>query len=886
MTRPRIGLTCLLFFCSGISGLGYQIIWSRQFGLGLGTEMASVLAVVGAFMGGMAVGSLGFDKVLSRSAEPGRWYACLEIGIGLWAFISSWLMPAVQVVGLKAIGLEPSFARHWVVAFCLPFLTLLPATVAMGATLPAMDRWIAPYFAEHRAIGLIYAVNTFGAVIGTLLSAFVLLPTLGFKSSIGVFAAINVCCGLAAFWLRRAAHSGQQGKLQPVSRGNLRVTPDATGTSSCPPASSSWDPSMPSARLARANDAPMSRREILTLCMTGFLGLGYEAVGIRALSQVLENTIYTFAFVLAVYLLGTAAGGALYQRFLKARPAASTLQFLLLSLSSACALGGIILSRAQWIYDMLRQPPDESAPAQVFLAVLVFGLPTLFMGATFSHLVQNSRRLNGGVGFAAAFNILGGTLGPFIFGVLLLPLVGIKLSLLLIGIGYLTLLPALLKPGWAISLPLVLALLLGLLPFQIVQIPPGAKVAVYKEGTSASVAVLEDTDGNRTLRVNNRFQMGGTGAAAAEYRHAHIPLLLHPNPGRALVLGLGTGISLGGTGFHPNLRTDGVELLPEVIEVMPQFEPFNRSPLRNPAMRVYAADARRFVQTTTNLYDVVISDLFHPAMDGAGALYTVEHFQAIRRRLAAGGIFCQWLPLHQLDDDMLRVIVRTFLEVFPEAQAYLLRFNVDAPVLGLVGFTTAPVFSPAWIENRAGSPELEEQLRSQSLADSIRVFGCLLAGAGELRSFAADAPLNSDDFPRVMFGAPHFAHLKNGNSYGRLLALLKIEFPDPGKTLGLKGGPEAGAFSARLKTYFAARAVYVEGLVAQVEGRPDAALNAFVESARLSPDFTPGYAHALSVASLLARSRPEEARALLERLAAAQPSRPVAREMLQRLFGN
>lgn len=844
--RPRASLICLLFFCSGISGLGYQIIWSRQFGLALGTEMASVLAVVCAFMGGMAIGSLGFDKILSRSDHPGRWYAGLEVSIGIWALVSGWFMPDVQQFGLRMIGLEPDFLRNWLVAFLLPFFTLLPATAAMGATLPAMDRWIAPLFAEHRAIGFIYAVNTFGAVIGTWLSAFVLMPALGFKSTITVFAGLNVLCGLAAAWLQKPVQSPQR---QPEIR-------------------------------------PIPWRYLVTLLIAGLLGMGYEAVGIRALSQVLENTIYTFAFVLAVYLVGTAAGGALYQRFLRSHPATATLQILLLSLSSACVLGGIILSRAQWIYDALRQPPNESMLAQVFLAVLVFGLPTLCMGATFSHLVQHSRRPNGGVGFAAALNILGGALGPFIFGVLLLPLVGIKVSLLLIGIGYLTLLPALLKPGWPIFLPLALVLGLGLFPLQLVQIPPGAKLALHKEGMSASVAVLEDSDGNRTLRVNNRFQMGGTGAAAAEYRHAHIPLLLHPNPGRALVLGLGTGISMGGAAFHPNLQTDGVELLPEVIEVMPQFEPFNRSPLHNPAMHVYAADARRFVRASTNQYDVVISDLFHPAMDGAGALYTVEHFQAIKRRLARQGLFCQWLPLHQLDEDMLRVIVHTFLEVFPEAQAYLLRFNVDAPVLGLVGFTAPPAFSSDWIENRARSTELGEQLKNQSLADSVRFFGCLLAGARELRAFAADAPLNSDDFPRVVFGAPRFAHVKDANSYGRLLSLLKIESPNPQQTLGLKGGQEADAFSARLKTYFAARAVYLQGLVEQVEGHPDAALNSFVESARLSPDFTPGYAHALSVASLLAKTKPAEARALLERLAAAQPSRPVAQEMLRRLFGN
>src|SRR5437667_5231159 len=216
----------------------------------------------------------------------------------------------------------------------------------------------------------------------------------------------------------------------------------------------------------------------------------------------------------------------------------------------------------------------------------------------------------------------------------------------------------------------------------------------------ASVAVLEDAGGHKTLRVNNRFQMGGTGSAEAEYRHAHIPLLLHPAPRRALFLGLGTGITFGGASLHPLLQSEGVELVPEVVAVMPDFDPYNFAPWRNPSLKLRVGDARRFVRATKAQYDVIVADLFHPARDGAGALYTLEHFQAIRERLAPGGLFCQWLPLHQLDEDMLRVITRTFLEVFPGGQGWLLRFNVDAPVLGLVGSVGPLHYSTQWVEKR------------------------------------------------------------------------------------------------------------------------------------------------------------------------------------------
>src|SRR2546430_8201381 len=135
---------------------------------------------------------------------------------------------------------------------------------------------------------------------------------------------------------------------------------------------------------------------------------------------------------------------------------------------------------------------------------------------------------------------------------------------------------------------------------------------------------------------------------------------------------------------------------------MPQFEPYNFAPQQKPQLRLFVADARRFVRVTDAQYDVIVADLFHPARDGAGTLYTLEHFRAIRNRLAPGGLFCQWLPLHQLDEEMLRVIVRTFLEVFPDTRAWLLRFNVDTPVLGLIGTLEPTKYPPGWWERRAG----------------------------------------------------------------------------------------------------------------------------------------------------------------------------------------
>jgi spermidine synthase len=638
---------------------------------------------------------------------------------------------------------------------------------------------------------------------------------------------------------------------------------------------------------ALIESASLRRRLHFAMFATGLLGIGYEVVGIRVLSQVLENTVYTFATVLSVYLLGTSVGAALNQRFAKRPSGTVLLTRLLCALATSCALGIVALSRMPTLYRAARASLGDSPPAvlvaELLAAIAVFGLPTIFMGALFAELAQRLRCDEGGVGAAAALNTFGGALAAVLFAIVILPVIGAKWTLVSIAAGYTVVSVALFQ--WPSGLLAAVVVLVMTFPvnLQLVQLPPGHKLTQYREGVMDSVAVIENLEGQRTLRVNSRFQMGSTAAAAAEYRQAHIPLLLHANPKRALFLGVGTGITIGAATVHPNLRSDGVELVPEIVELMPAFEPHNFSPTHQPNLTIHIADARRFVRASDSTYDVIVADLFHPARDGAGSLYTVEHFRAIRERLAPGGLFCQWLPLYQLDEEMLRVIARTFLEIFPDAEGWLLQFNVDTPVLGLVGKTEPGAYDEQWIERRLAAPALETGLKKLALADSIRFFGCLVADAQMLWTFAADAPSNTDDLPRVTFDAPRFTYRKDALPYGRLLALLKLGNPDAHHTLMRRDNLQTAAFHERLARYWRARDVYLQALIADAGGKHSQAIDNFVESARLSDDFTPGYAQCLTIASLEAKSNPAKAEALLQRLIAAQPSRPVAREMLNRL---
>jgi spermidine synthase len=866
--QPRATLLYPLFFLSGAAGLGYQMVWLRMLAAGLGHEVPAMIAVTAAFLGGMALGAWCLDRRISQSALAGQWYGGLEFVIGAWGIISAIGIPVVNRLALALTGPEPSSLQQWMVVFGLPLLTLLPATAAIGATLPAMDRFLSPLTANGRCIGALYAANTFGAVAGALGSVFLLMPVLGFRASLLCLGASSIICGVFAFIIQRSHHPDEASSSARQHR--------AKSGQSAPGPLTAADRPMPFRRLG------------LTLFLTGFLGIGFELAGVRVLSQVLENTVYTYAAALAAYLIGTAIGASVYQRLGRNLPFRSTLTYLLIGLSMACLAGTHLLALAHPVYEIFRRTLGDGLiavmGAEMVVAAIAFALPTLFMGATFSHLVQNARSGAGGVGRAGALNTLGCAFAAGGVGVLMLPLLGTKWTLVLIALGYLALLPELRGRRWlAIALPLALAFTL---PANLVWIdlPSGGKLREYREGTMASVAVVETADGHRSLRINNRLQMGGTAASLAERRQAHIPLLLHSNPRRALFLGPGTGITLGAAGAYPGLIADGVELVPEVRELMRHFQPENEGPLPKPGINLFAADARRFVRTTTNRYDVIVADLFHPGQDGAGFLYTQEHFTAVRQCLAPGGLFCQWLPLHQLDETGLRAIVAAFMEVFSETHAFLLHFNVDIPVLALIGTPDQLRLASDWFERQAANPDLRSKLRGVGLDREINLLGCLVSGPEPLRRFARNAATSTDDHPAVLFAAPRFSTRRDTQPHELLLTLLERCSAGPKQFVTSVLVQPDEVVAANLAGFIAARDVYLRGLVEEGAGRLPSAIEAYLESARRSLHFTPGYARCVTIIQVMAKADLEQARLLFERLEQAQPAQPLGRKLLGPLF--
>lgn len=850
--RERASL--LLMVASGFAGLGYQIVWTQQCALWLGHESAAVLAVVAAFFGGLSLGALALGARIEQSARPVRWYAGCELVVAAWSLFLSFAMPAFGGWAVRVTGAEPSPLRQWAVAFFATLLVLLPATAAMGATLPAMERILSPRAGQGRArsIAALYAGNTFGAVLGVLATAFWLVPGAGLGQTTLVCTALNVLCAVTAWLL-------------------FSVTPQAA----------------PRAPVR----APSEDRERLLwrLAATGFLGIGYEVLVARVLSQVSEDTVYTFAMLLAVYLVGSAAGAAAYQRYLSGLTKRRKLELTLhVALATACLVGTVSLWLAEWSKAFARQAFGASVNAAILAeavpAVFAFGPATLVMGALFSHLSQRAQAAGLGFGRALGANTLGAMFSPAVFGVLVLPACGPKLALLSIAGGYLLLVPRRAYRRAIVWLPagatLALAAFAPALSF--IDVPEGGHVVSYRDGVMASVSVVADEDGVLRLRIDNRQQEGSSRTQRVDSRQAWLPLLLHPAPARALFLGLGTGVTAASAAEDPTLHVDAVELLPEVIAAAAEFAPGVADGAAYPRLHVHAADARRYVRTSDAHYDVIVSDNFHPARSGSGSLYTVEHFEAVRARLTSAGVFCQWLPLHQLDRESLRSIVASFLSVYPEGWAMIASNSLETPVLGLVGRRDANRFDPSALSARLERAALPESVAGIGFEDEYAVLGGFVAGPAALGRFAAGAAANTDDRPVVAYRAPSLTYAPDSTPGERLVALLSEWSIAPAELLVSSSD---ASWAPRLSAYWAARdrfivtgrgvrpAARVQDMLAQVR-------EPLLGVLRISPDFRPAYDPLLAMASALGKSDVLAARSLLSELARIQPERAEAAQAL------
>ncbi|WP_296285177.1 fused MFS/spermidine synthase [Pseudomonas sp.] len=763
-SRLTLGMwvPALLLFASGGSALVFQVLWVKQLSLVVGVEVYAVTTAISAFFAGLALGGLAFGRLADRLGRPLRLYAGLELLVALLGVAAT--VALANAAGAFAF-LESAFGA---LAWALPFVLVGVPAFFMGGTLPVLVRAVEPGAGQMgRAGGGLYAANTAGAIAGTLVAAFVLLPLLGVLGSACAAAAFNLCAAAGALLIRRET---AEPLAQPVNKA---------------------EPRSPAARLA-----------IALYCVAGGVALGYEVVWTQSIVQFMSTRTFAFAVVLATYLFGLVLGSALYARRAdRIRDPWGLFGLLiaaagLLAIVQIAGLGAWLINwqtRAEWLVLQAGGSELMGMCARFAVAALcVVFLPTTLLGAAFPialRLSVDRHHVGRDVGVVVALNTLGGIAGVMLTGFVLVPGLGLVRTLAVLGalaavVGLLAVwrgegVGKLQRLG--VAAIAVLTLGIGALtPLQhLAQLMPGARngqISFYAEGRGGTVAVVQQGRGDNRFSRLYIQGVSNTGDAMPSLRYmrlqALLPLLIHNGePRSALVIGFGTGITVGAMLRYRDLQHPVVaELLPEVLAAAPNFQG-NFDAIHDPRLDIRLRDGRRELLRSTERYDMITLEPPPPSAAGVVNLYSRDFYQLAASRLEERGIVAQWLPLPTQNDEESRSLVRSFIDVFPYATLWTTEFHE----MLLVGSPEPLHLDMSTIRQRFEQPDVAAALSEVGIDSVEALLATWVTDRAGLERYAGDALPVTDDHPRI-----EYAPWVRPKEIARVLpSLLALRSPPP-----------------------------------------------------------------------------------------------------------
>lgn len=772
-----LSLVFLFFFFSGASGLIYEVIWTRLLLTVFGATIYAVSTVVAAFMGGLALGSYLGGRLADRIRRPLRLYGVLELVVAATALAVPWMLSSFDpVYGAVYRGGSASFFVLSLLRFALTFLVLLIPTTCMGATLPLLSRFLVRRSdALGSRIGGLYTVNTAGALVGTFLAGFVFIAALGVAGTIYLAAAVSGLVGIASLALSMR-----------VERAALAAVPEAAPTEPMP-----LSPTPPEEDRARI-EPRLARLVLATYGISGFVALAYQVFWTRALVfrfEYLKNTTYSFSAMLTVFLTGLFLGGG----FMSARIDRERdpvrlygLIQILIGLSGAFSLF-VLIRYAGLIGFGEALDPDtfafnwRLATANVFVrTVATIGLPTFLMGMAFPVAARicivHLRRVGAGTGRLYAVNTVGAILGSFCAGFLLIPVFGLGRGLLVLGLTNVALGVIVLvarsrgdsrsRLAWSVLGTAILVVFLAAFPrdyyFQDLSREFHHKIVAYEEGPLATVSVVENSIGYRTLYVDNVGVAGTDRILLTDQKSlAHVPMLFLENPKSALTVGFGSGGASYSYTLYPELeRIDCIEISKTVPKMAGFLKDSNHGMLdepRDPRFRLIFDDARSYLRFTDTRYDIIATDCTDLRYKSNANLYDVEYFDLCRRSITDDGMVVVWMPLGGMSPEVFACALKTFAHVFPDMTIWYMN-NEPTHYLLLIGTNEPLRIDLDRLIERTSRPEIRRDLAEVSLHQPEKILSCFLTSAPALEADFARAPLNTENSPHLEFESPKYGY--------------------------------------------------------------------------------------------------------------------------------
>ena len=729
-----------IFFVSGAAALIYEISWTRQIGLLFGHTVHASTIVLASYFVGMSIGYLLGAKWSGR-ISPLKGYAIAEVVVAAWAFVVPLILQWSESSTIAPWFSNSSFALQTATRAVFSFLLLLPATIALGVTLPM----IADYFTEDgrsqmsnarnsSRVTLAYALNTAGALIGVLSATFFMLVVVGVCTSSYVAAGLSVLCALAALFLEPKVTTPEE--REASSESPVQDCRSTVGTG------------------------------LFSLAfLSGFGILALQVLYTRMFSLVFHNSTYTFGIVVAVFLASLAIGAAITSR-LQRRFAANRLIGVTTGLGALATAGSVVVfvsltdlkyfssgdSFVQYMAGAILLVSIVVAPAITCLGMM---LPQVWVLAAQSGTAAKV------VGNLTAVNTMAAASGALVASFIMLVWIGLWQSIVLIAALFLIASLVLLYRNKQTKFATAIAALtvaISVVSWQC-QIESEFNRREYNErlikrwnSAYGWIDVVQnEKSGSFKIRQNLHYRFGKTGGNVREYRQAHIPILLHDSPDDVLFLGLGTGLTAGGAIPHSNVENIvAVELIPEVVDAVRMLSEFNYNVADDPKVDIQIDDARHYLLANNGKFDVIISDLFVPWESETGYLYTVEHYEVALHRLKPDGLFCQWLPLYQLGEREFESIANSFASVFPHTTIWWGQLETTSPVVALIGSRSSIEVDPIELAQRLDSLNTNATAPEQSIATPERFWDHYI-GDWQLQS---NAQFNTDEHPRVEFLTP------------------------------------------------------------------------------------------------------------------------------------
>jgi spermidine synthase len=753
----------LFFFISGATGLIYEVVWTRLLTLVMGNTHYSIATVLTTFMGGLALGSYVGGRVIDRYFNPLALYAVLEAAIGMYCLaipsLIDWAFPLFKSIYLNA---DSSYAAASFYRFLVCAIILIIPTSFMGATLPVLSKFVSKKSEfVGRDVGTLYAINTFGAVFGAATSAFVFMRLLGLNATIGLAAAFNIGIAAVIFFIFRP----------PLIRSQENV------------------------QISKATESgPIPWKEgfiFLGFGISGFCALVYQLTWNRILSLLLGSSVYAFSLILAIFILGLALGTVFFARWMTRFKDLVKVFGLLqigIGLSALIALPffGEIPFVNRWVYQNWDIDFTVVQGANFLIIFSLLFAPTFFMGGQFPVVVNLLTRgisnLGRDVGRVYASNTVGTILGSFVGGFIMVPVVGIQNSVLtavliniLLAAALLLFAPSLHPRLKYYGVPLLVIICVwggrsvdawdkavissgSFMPYRIKDLHEAEKKAnkilSYQEGTHTTVTTELAVSGNIFLRVNGKTDASLALDMRTQLLSGYLPMFFKENPQSALVIGQGSGITLGAVEQFPVKEIDLVEISPAVIEGSRYFGPFNHHALDDERLTVILEDGRNHVALSDKKYDVIISEPSNPWISGVGALFTIDFFHLLKERLSADGVACIWVHTN-MSPDSFKSITRSFSEVFPYVTMWESIVGDDYLLIGS--------------SREYGLPyeEVEKFLTQETIGHDLKRIGIqsvrdllslMIMDRDPIIQFSGDAPIHTDDNSLLEFNAPKYIY--------------------------------------------------------------------------------------------------------------------------------